>query len=93
MTAFLNAAFLYSPLDHFQLTAFVRPEGQFYTNDPVDNSRKDLNVSVGLTASLTPVEYISVGFTASFVGNYSSSDPSDYEVFSPSVVFGGRIAF
>ncbi|MDQ3625945.1 MAG: hypothetical protein M3372_02295, partial [Verrucomicrobiota bacterium] len=93
VTAFLNAAFLYSPLEHFQLTAFVRPEGQFYTNDPVDSSRHDLNVSVGITASVTPVEYVTVGFTASFVGNYSSSDPSDYEVFSPSVVLGGRIAF
>jgi len=93
VTAFLNTAFLYSPLEHFQLTAFVRPEAQFYTNDPIDSSRHDLNVSLGFTASVTPVEYVTVGFTASFVGNYSSSDPSDYEVFSPSVVLGGRIAF
>ena len=93
VTAFVNASFLYSPLEHFQLTAFVRPEGQFYTNDPVDDSRRDLNVSLGVTASLTPVEYVSIGLTASFIGNYSSSDPSDYEVFSPSIVIGGRIAF
>ena len=93
VTAFVNASFLYSPLEHFQLTAFIRPEGQFYTNDPIDDSRRDLNVSLGVTASLTPVEYVSIGFTTSFVGNYSSSDPSDYEVFSPSIVFGGRIAF
>ena len=93
VTAFVNASFLYSPLEHFQLTAFIRPEGQFYTNDPNDDSRSDLNVSLGLTASLNPVEYVSIGLTTSFVGNYSSSDPEDYEVFSPSIVLGARIAF
>lgn len=93
VTAYVNAVLFYSPLEHFQLTVFVRPEGQLYTNDPIDSSRTDFNVSVGASAVLTPVEYVSLGVTASFVGNYSSSDPSDYEVFSPSVVIGGRIAF
>jgi hypothetical protein len=93
VTAFLNAAFLYSPLEYLQLTAYIRPEGQFYTNDPLDDSRTDFNLSLGFAASVTPIEYFSVGLTASFVGNYSSSDPADYDVFSPSIVLAGRVAF
>ena len=93
ITAYVNAAVFYSPLEHLQLTVFMRPEGQRYTNDALDSSRTDFNFSVGASAVLTPVEYVSLGVTASFVGNYSSSDPADYEVFSPSLVIGGRIAF
>jgi hypothetical protein len=93
VTAYVNAAFFYSPLEHFQLTAFVRPEGQLYTNDPIKASRKDLNLNVGASAVLTPVEYVSLGVTASFIGNYSTSAPAEYDVFSPSLVIGGRIAF
>ena len=93
VTAYANAAFFYSPIEHLQLTAFVRPEGQFYTNDPIDSSRTDLNFSVGASAVLTPVEYVSLGVTASFVGNYSSSSRADYEVVSPSLFIGGRISF
>ncbi len=93
VTAFVNAALFYSPIEHLQLTAFARPEGQFYTNDPIDSSRTDLNFSVGLSAILTPVEYVSFGVTGSFVGNASSAELADYAVASPSVVVGGRIAF
>ncbi len=89
----MNAALFYSPLDHLQLSVFVSPEAQFYTNDPIDSSRTDFNFSVGASAVLAPVEYVSLGITASFVGNYSSSDPADYEVVSPSLVIGGRVAF
>lgn len=92
-TGYVSAAVFYSPLEHLQLTAFVRPEGQLYTNDPIDDSRKDLNLNVGAAAVLTPVEYVSLGVTASFVGNYSNSGPAEYDVFSPSLVIGGRIAF
>lgn len=91
--AFLNVALFYSPVDHVQLTAFARPEGQFYTNDPIDSSRTDLNFSVGASAVYTPIDYVSVGVTASFVGNSSSSASADYAVASPSLVLGGRIAF
>ncbi|MBA2242341.1 MAG: hypothetical protein H0W04_05560 [Chthoniobacterales bacterium] len=93
VAGYLNTAFFYSPVEHLQLTAFARPEIQFYTNDPLDSSRKDLNLSVGASAVLTPIEYVSIGVTASFIENFSSSNPAEYEVFSPSVVIGGRIAF
>ncbi|MBA3272730.1 MAG: hypothetical protein H0T11_02515 [Chthoniobacterales bacterium] len=93
VTAFVNASFFYSPIEHLQLTAFVRPEGQYYTNDAVDSSRTDFNFSVGATAIVTPVEYVSFGVTAAFVSNSSTSSPADYEVFSPSIVLGGRVAF
>lgn len=56
-------------------------------------SRTDFNISVSASAVLTPVEYVSLGATASFVGNYSSSSRADYEVVSPSLVIGGRISF
>ena len=93
ITGFLNTAFLWSPIDHLQLSAFVRPEVQFYTNDPTDDSRTDLNLSVGASATVSPIEYVTVGLTASLIGNYSSADARDYEVFSPSIVLAGRIAF
>jgi len=93
ITLYLNAGFLYSPIEHLQLTAFVRPDAQFYTDDPLDSSRTDFNISAGTAVILTPVEYVSFALTLSVVGNYSSSDPSDYEVFSPSVMVEGRIAF
>lgn len=54
VTAFVNAALFYSPIEHLHLTAFARPEGQFYTNDPIDSSRTDFNFSVGASAILTP---------------------------------------
>lgn len=31
--------------------------------------------------------------TAAFMSNSSTSSPADYEVFSPSIVLGGRVAF
>jgi hypothetical protein len=73
----VNAALFCSPLEHCQLTAFVRREGQLYTNDPIKSSRKDLNLNVGASAVLTPVDYVSVGMTATFVGNYSNSGPAE----------------
>lgn len=93
VTTYLNASLLYSLSEHFQFTAFIRPEGQFYTDDPVDSSRTDFNFSTGVAAIVAPNEYFNVALTASFVGNYSSSNPSDYEVFSPTLVLEGRIAF
>lgn len=92
-TAYANAAVFYSPLEHLQLSAFVRPEGQAYTNDPMKSSRKDFNLNVGAAAVLTPIEYVSLGVTANFTGNYSNSAPAEYDVFSPSLVVSGRIAF
>jgi hypothetical protein len=90
---YLSAAALYSPIENVQLSAFVRPELQFYTNDPIKSSRTDFNVSVGTTAAWTPIQYVSIGATLALVGNYSNSGVQEYNVFSPSVVVGAQISF
>ena len=93
VTAYVNAALVYSPYQHLQLSAFVRPDVHFYTHDPLDSSRVDFNFSAGAAVFVIPNDYVAFGLTLSFVGNYSSSDPSDYEVLSPSLVADAHIAF
>jgi len=88
-----SAVALYSPIENVQLSAFVRPEVQFYTNDPIKSSRTDFNVSVGTSVAWTPIEYVSIGASLAFVGNYSNSGVQGYNVFSPSIAVGGQISF
>ena len=88
-----SAVALYSPIENVQLSAFVRPEVQFYTNDPIKTSRTDFNVSVGTTAAWTPIQYVSLSATLAFVGNYSNSGVQGYNVFSPSIAVGAQISF
>ena len=90
---YLSAAALYSPIENVQLSAFVRPELQFYTNDPIKSSRTDFNVSLGIAVAWTPIQYVSIGATLAFVGNYSNSGVQEYNVFSPSIVVGAQISF
>lgn len=93
VTGYLNFVLFYSPAQTVQLAAFVRPEIQGYLHDPDSSSRRDFNFSAGVSATWTPIEYLSFGATASFTGNYSSSDPKDYEVFLPSIVLAARASF
>jgi hypothetical protein len=93
ITGYLNAAVLYSPIEHVQVTGFIGPQGQFYTNDPVKASRKDFNLSVGSAVSWTPIENLSFGVTASYVGNFSTVGAWRYDVFAPSIVAAAKIAF
>ena len=92
-TAYLTLVLLYSPTDTLQCAVFVRPEGQSYIHDPVSNSRRDFNFSSGASATWTPINYFSLGVTATFTGNYSSVGAEDYDVFLPSVVATGRFSF
>jgi hypothetical protein len=93
VTAYLNLVLLYSPMETLQFSAFVRPDIQFYLHDPESSSRNDFNFSTGATATWTPVEYVSLGATVSFTGNYSSVSAEDYDVFLPGVILSGRVSF
>jgi hypothetical protein len=92
-TTYVNLQFIYSPIEHVQVSAFLRPDVQFYTNDPNDSSRTDLNLALGAGVNWAPIEYVSLGAGVSFVGNYSTESKSSYNVFSPSVTLGAHISF
>ncbi|MEP6685798.1 MAG: hypothetical protein ABJB22_03400 [Verrucomicrobiota bacterium] len=93
VTAYLNLLVSYSPVETVQLGAFVRPEGQLYTNDPLRSSRKDFNISAGTNFSWTPIEYVTLSATALFIGNYSTLGVREYDVFSPNLTLAAQIAF
>lgn len=90
---YLNAIAIYNFCPTTQLSGYVRPEWQFYTNDPSSSSRQDLNVSLGMTLSWTPIEYVTLAASAAYVGNFSSVGRDRYNVVAPSVLVGARIAF
>ena len=93
VTAYLNLGLYYFPMATVQLSAFVRPELQCYLHEPISSSRRDFNFSTGLSASWIPNDYVSLGATVSFTGNYSSVDLRDYDVFLPSIFVAARVAF
>ena len=93
VTLYLNFLVSYSPCETVQIGAFARPEGQFYTNDPMSGSRKDFNFSAGTTFSWTPIQYVTLSATALFIGNHSTLGVRDYDVFSPNLTVSGHIAF
>lgn len=90
---YLSSAILYRPIEQLQVSAFIRPEYQFYTNDPNDSSRADFNLSLGSSLAWSPNDYVSIGASLTFVGNYSNAGGQSYNVFSPSIAVGGRISF
>lgn len=90
---YLSTAILYRPIEQWQISGFIRPEVQFYTNDPNDSSRTDFNLSLGSAVSWSPNEYIVIGASVAFVGNYSDAGGQSYNVFSPNIAVGGRISF
>lgn len=92
-TVYLNLGVRYAPVETVEFVAFVRPDLQWYLHDPNSSSRTDFNFSTGVSASWTPIEYFTVGLTASFTGNYSSVNRQDYNVFLPSLVLAGRASF
>ncbi|MBA3963489.1 MAG: hypothetical protein H0X40_16520 [Chthoniobacterales bacterium] len=90
---YLAFSALYRPIEQVQVTAFLRPEYQFYTNDPLDSSRGDFNVGLGSGVAWTPNDHVTIGGSLNFVGNYSNAGGRSYNVFSPSVVVGAQISF
>ena len=90
---YLSSAILYRPIEQVEISGFIRPEVQFYTNDPTSSSRTDFNLSLGSAVAWSPNEYVALGASVAFVGNYSDTGGLSYNVFSPSIVIGGRISF
>jgi hypothetical protein len=92
VSGYLNVAGVYNVCEHVQISAFTRPEIQHYTHDLLGD-RDDFNVAVGAAISWTPKEYLVIAATASYVGNFSSISARDYNVVTPSLVFGAQISF
>ena len=92
-TLYVNGVLVYSPIDTVQVIGFIRPEVQFYLHDPDSDSRTDLTVTAGVSFVWTPIEYFSLGTTATVTGNYSTTGENEYDVFLPSVFVSGRFAF
>jgi hypothetical protein len=93
ISPYLSAVGIYSLTREIQFTAFVRPEFQIYTNDPDKAGRKDFNLSLGGTLSWTPVQYVTVAGTASYIGNFSNAGVRGYNVVTPAVILAASIAF
>jgi len=93
VSGYLYAAAIYNICETLQLWAFTRPEAQHYTHDLSRSSRNDFNVTVGTSLVWTPREYLSIGATASYVGNFSSIDARDYNLVTPTVFVGAQFAF
>lgn len=93
VSGYLSALLIYNLRENVQLSVFARPELQIYTNDPIRTTREDFNVSVGATASWSPLEYVTLSTTAAYVGNFSSVGPRRYDVLTPAIVVSANIAF
>ena len=91
-SAYFSVAALYNITNTIQLSGFTRPEYQHYPHDPL-GSRDDVNVTVGASVSWTPNQYVSVGATASYIGNFSTQDERRYDVVTPSFILGAQFAF
>jgi hypothetical protein len=90
---YLNFALTYSPFENIRVGAFLRPEVRFYTNDPIKASRKDFDLVVGASMDWTPIPYLTLAATVSYIDNFSNSGINEYDVFSPAIVLLGRYAF
>ncbi len=93
VSGYLYAAAIYNICETVQLWAFTRPEVQHYTHDLSRSSREDFNVTVGASLLWTPREYLSIGATVSYVGNFSTVGIRRYDLVTPSVFFGAQLAF
>lgn len=93
VSGFLNVAAIYNICERVQLAGFVHPEIQHYTHDLSGSSREDFNLTVGSALNWIPRDYLSVGITASYTGNFSNVTDRSYNVVTPSLFFGGQISF
>ena len=93
VAGYVNVSAIYNIFEKLQLWGFIRPEVQHYTHDLSSSSRNDFNLTVGTSLVWTPKEYLSLGATASYVGNYSSVGERKYNVVTPSLFFGALFQF
>lgn len=93
VSGYFNVAAIYNICDRLQLGGFVHPEIQHYTHDLSGSSREDFNLTVGSALNWIPKDYLSVGITASYTGNFSNVTDRSYNVVTPSLFVGGQISF
>lgn len=93
VSGYLNIAAIYTICEKVQLWGFLHPEIQHYTHDLSRSSREDFNLTVGATLNWSPKDYLSVGMTASYVGNFSNASQRSYDVVTPSLIFGAQVEF
>jgi hypothetical protein len=93
VAGYVNVSAIYNISEKVQLWGFIRPEVQHYTHDLSGSSREDVNVTVGTSLIWIPNDYVSLGATASYVGNYSTVGERKYNVVTPTLFFGAQWAF
>ena len=93
VSGYFNVVAIYNICAKVQLGGFIHPEIQHYTHDLSGSSREDFNLTVGSALNWIPRDYLSVGITASYTGNFSNVTDRSYNVVTPSLFFGGQISF
>lgn len=93
VTGFLLVAAIYNICETVQLSGFTRPEIQHYTHDLSGGSREDFNLTVGTALTWNPRDYLSVGMTAAYVGNFSNVSERRYDLVTPNLFLSAGIAF
>ncbi|HWM24947.1 MAG TPA: hypothetical protein VNP98_08980 [Chthoniobacterales bacterium] len=93
VSGYFNVAAIYNICEKVQLWGFTRPEVQHYTHDLSGSSRDDFNVTVGASLIWNPQDYLSVGTTVSYVGNFSTVGVRRYDLVTPTVFIGAQWAF
>jgi hypothetical protein len=93
VAGFLHVAAIYNVRETVQLSGFIRPEIQHYTHDVSGGSREDLNLTVGTALTWNPRDYLSIGATAVYVGNFSDVSERRYDLVTPNVFLSAGIAF
>jgi hypothetical protein len=93
VSGYLNVLAIYSIAEAVQLSGFTRPELQRYTHDASGSSRDDFNVTIGVTLSWTPNQYVAVAAIAQYIGNFSTVGERRYDLITPSVFLGAQFEF
>lgn len=93
VSGYVNVAAIYNISEKLQLWGFTRPEIQHYTHDLSRTSRDDFNVTVGASLIWNPREYLQIGTTVSYVGNFSTVGLREYDLVTPTVFVGAKLEF
>jgi hypothetical protein len=93
VAGFLHVAAIYNVGEKVQLSGFIRPEIQHYTHDLSGGSREDFNLTVGTALTWNPKDYLSVGATVAYVGNFSNVSERRYDLVTPNLFLSAGIAF
>lgn len=94
---------IYAPISTVRVQAYVRPAGNFYTNDDepdfntgqldTGRTRTDFNLSTGLAATYAPIEQVSLTANLNWTGNYSNVGFREYGAYTPMLTLSGSYSF